>query len=770
MTFVSYAQNFEDVVLWRALQHVPRGRYLDVGAQDPEMDSVSLAFYKAGWRGIHVDPIPTNAERLRRARPDETVIEAAVTDAVGPVPFFELGGLSSGREEIAEHHRRAGHDPRPLWVPTVRLDHLLELADGDIQWMKIDVEGMETDVLRSWGESAKRPWVVVIESTFPTTQEPTEHLWIDLVRERGYDEVLFDGLSRFFVHESHREICGQLNRSANVFDEFQITTGHFSAAMVREELENQRKQSNERVGALSAEILSFREQLKDGEAKLAAERERLAATEQAAAVEIAEIRGRLLSGQEERDRLNEQIRQSAAAEVETAELRGRLKGAEAELERHRDRLEQQQRTHAEEIGDARSRIFTLDTQLSLERAKLAQVEAQLSDSSQKIDEVNSRWSAERETRAAVEAELSRIASLFGKDAGDLAEFARGDHSVALGATYAALKMRMDLAREELDLTREFAVRQFASGRKSRDREVKSLEERLVSSTERASDLEQRNLEAARECEALQSALQTLQAEAADLEAALSSMQGMFSSVYETRGGRLARWLGLIPPRRAAPRISARTDHKHLEQTAPAFYGMEMETAVNGIRHTSNLLALNGPVFVDAVYRTFLKRSADRAGKDHFVARLQKGDPKEDILLAVASSPEARAIGTNIEGVAELEQARASESSWFGRWQGRRDRALAARLNRLEYTIGEAQNSLLLRLERIEASLEQLQASVTSPGSRNGFRVIDSRDGADRPSASIKRGISVEASERAPEFLKALGEQLNSSAEAQTLRR
>ena len=39
--FTSYAQNFEDVMLWRALKHVQKGTYVDVGAQHPVIDSVS---------------------------------------------------------------------------------------------------------------------------------------------------------------------------------------------------------------------------------------------------------------------------------------------------------------------------------------------------------------------------------------------------------------------------------------------------------------------------------------------------------------------------------------------------------------------------------------------------------------------------------------------------------------------------------------------------------------------------------------------------------
>ena len=56
--FVSYAQNFEDVMLWRALSHVDCGFYIDIGAHHPTIDSVSLAFYERGWTGIDVEPVP----------------------------------------------------------------------------------------------------------------------------------------------------------------------------------------------------------------------------------------------------------------------------------------------------------------------------------------------------------------------------------------------------------------------------------------------------------------------------------------------------------------------------------------------------------------------------------------------------------------------------------------------------------------------------------------------------------------------------------------
>src|SRR4026208_224659 len=83
MSFVSYAQNFEDVMLWRALKHIEKGLYVGVGAQPPVIGLFSKAFYERGWRGIHIEPVPQYAELLRQDRPDETVLQVALGDTEG---------------------------------------------------------------------------------------------------------------------------------------------------------------------------------------------------------------------------------------------------------------------------------------------------------------------------------------------------------------------------------------------------------------------------------------------------------------------------------------------------------------------------------------------------------------------------------------------------------------------------------------------------------------------------------------------------------------
>lgn len=235
MSRVCYGQNFEDVILWRALGHIRHGRYLDIGAQHPVIDSVSRSFYLEGWRGIHVEPSPQYAEALRADRADEEVIEAAAGDRPGPlqIHIFADTGLSTAVGDIAKEHHQAGLHSTEIEVPVVTLEELLNRFSGEeLHWLKIDVEGMEASVLRSWGASEVRPWVLIIESTFPGTQLPNDSAWRDLVEDRGYHEVLFDGLSRFFLADEHSDIDQAFEFQANCFDDFRVPWHHWSAANI----------------------------------------------------------------------------------------------------------------------------------------------------------------------------------------------------------------------------------------------------------------------------------------------------------------------------------------------------------------------------------------------------------------------------------------------------------------------------------------------------------------------------------------------------------
>lgn len=234
----SYAQNFEDVLLWRALKEVEAGFYIDIGAQDPVTDSVSRAFYERGWRGLHVEPNSHYAGKLREARPDEEVVQAVISAQSGPADFYEIEGtgLSTADAAIAERHQRDGFPAKKVSVPAMTLAALLDrFQDREIHWLKIDVEGYERQVIESWGDSAVRPWILVVESTRPRTQEASAD-WEPLLLKRGYKAAYFDGLNRFYVSEAHADLAGRFDAGPNTFDDFVLAESNYFARPLANEL------------------------------------------------------------------------------------------------------------------------------------------------------------------------------------------------------------------------------------------------------------------------------------------------------------------------------------------------------------------------------------------------------------------------------------------------------------------------------------------------------------------------------------------------------
>lgn len=226
MAIISYAQNFEDVILWRALKHIEHGFYVDIGAQDPLIDSVSLAFYERGWRGVHVEPTQQYSNKLRVARPDERVLQVAIGNQTGALTFYEFEdtGLSTADPDVAHRHQQTSFRCHETVVSVISLDALFErIGVQNIHWMKLDVEGLEKSVLESWKSDSVLPWVLVIESTQPLTQEECHKEWEQLILAKGYKFVYFDGLNRFYVSANHIDLVGAFRSPPNIFDGFVLS-------------------------------------------------------------------------------------------------------------------------------------------------------------------------------------------------------------------------------------------------------------------------------------------------------------------------------------------------------------------------------------------------------------------------------------------------------------------------------------------------------------------------------------------------------------------
>ena len=250
-------------MLYRALGHLERGFYIDIGAQHPEIDSVSKAFFDRGWQGVHVEPVPHYANSLREARPSDRVIEAAVSNRVGHTTLivFADTGLSTTVPDIAAGHVDAGV-PAPeagLEVPTVTLASIAEeLGEREVHWLKIDVEGLEKEVLQGWDPASLRPWLVVVESTLPNSSQSNHAEWEGLLTEAEYVHVYSDGLNRFYsAAERAEELGPAFTLPPHVFDDVQLGKNAF---MCRELAAQHDAEIRDRLGELAARYESALQQ------------------------------------------------------------------------------------------------------------------------------------------------------------------------------------------------------------------------------------------------------------------------------------------------------------------------------------------------------------------------------------------------------------------------------------------------------------------------------------------------------------------------------
>jgi FkbM family methyltransferase len=209
---ISYAQRFEDLYLLRCFGGRSEGFYIDIGSGHPVYDNTSFAFYLKGWQGITVEPNPALARLSRAVRPRDRHVEALLGASVGEATFYlvdDFHGLSTMIESHAHAaQRQFGKSSHPLVVPVTTLKELCrEHVPATFEFLKVDVEGAEREVLLNGDWQNFRPKVVVVEALAPYTLAPAWPEWEPFLAKHGYRYVWFDSLNRYYLAEEANDLA-----------------------------------------------------------------------------------------------------------------------------------------------------------------------------------------------------------------------------------------------------------------------------------------------------------------------------------------------------------------------------------------------------------------------------------------------------------------------------------------------------------------------------------------------------------------------------------
>ncbi len=219
---LTYTQNLEDYHLWQALGAKRSGFYIDVGAGHPIADNVSFWFYERGWRGICVEPQSDLAGLYRHIRPRDEVFEGLVGRTTGEIDFHivdRLHGFSTTVKAHAEGAEKFGAGHRTVKMPMLTMAELCARRGvTEIDFLKIDVEGAEADVLHGNDWQRFRPKVIVAEAIQPGSGEPAWSEWEPYLLAQGYVFTLFDTLNRFYVAAEATDVLARAPRERADWD------------------------------------------------------------------------------------------------------------------------------------------------------------------------------------------------------------------------------------------------------------------------------------------------------------------------------------------------------------------------------------------------------------------------------------------------------------------------------------------------------------------------------------------------------------------------
>jgi|ERR1019366_5648130 FkbM family methyltransferase len=207
-TFSVNQEELEKKLVWNFFDCAKQGVFVEVGAKHPTIRSQTWLLEQQGWSGVLVEPNPELCELLRAQRPRSRTFEAAAgsPDQVGEAEL--LMGKSHGHSTLAP----VIGDPLSgvkLRVQLRTLDSILVEAGVErIDFLSIDVEGMELPVLQGLNLEKYAPRLILLEEH---RRNYTKHFYL---RRHGYRLVKRTDINNWYVPNASPATVRSLNTPA----------------------------------------------------------------------------------------------------------------------------------------------------------------------------------------------------------------------------------------------------------------------------------------------------------------------------------------------------------------------------------------------------------------------------------------------------------------------------------------------------------------------------------------------------------------------------
>jgi len=163
---ISYSLSSVDLIVDYIFKYKNDGLYIDVGCQHPISNNNTYILYKKGWNGINIDLDKKNIDLFNISRPDDTNINIAVSDKSGNVNLFyyhDGSPINTINSQNADYQKNKFKKIKLIKSETLNKILANINFNKKVDYLNIDVEGHELNVLKGFNILKYRPSIISIE-------------------------------------------------------------------------------------------------------------------------------------------------------------------------------------------------------------------------------------------------------------------------------------------------------------------------------------------------------------------------------------------------------------------------------------------------------------------------------------------------------------------------------------------------------------------------------------------------------------------------------
>ncbi len=186
----------EDVFIGRLLKSINNGKYVDVGCYHPFKGSLTAELYKKNWSGINIDLSKTSIDLFNMVRKKDINLNCAISKFNGDTFYFQNGKINQQNSLI-----KSNNDQIKVHINCYTLNSVLKRYGlNQFDYLNVDVEGTELDVIKGIDLKKYRPKLITIENNELLLEEYFQSEIYKLLDQNNYIFINKIGVTNFFVN------------------------------------------------------------------------------------------------------------------------------------------------------------------------------------------------------------------------------------------------------------------------------------------------------------------------------------------------------------------------------------------------------------------------------------------------------------------------------------------------------------------------------------------------------------------------------------------